>query len=222
MRQYLREQQAVRRAWRVVLEREIASKGRLHPKDVKPAVRHPQRLDPFRLAGAGDRHGGPLPERDVLERLSLFTVDEVIDVTINFYRRNYIEGLFLSSGIFDSPDYTMERLVRIAKKLRKEHNFNGYIHLKAIPGASQELIKEAGLYADRLSVNIEIPSELKVTTAQEKGKNPEITLTGIDRQLIGAVAAKIRSLRKPEPYKGKGVRYQGEVVRKKAGKAAGK
>ena len=72
------------------------------------------------------------------------------------------------------------------------------------------------------NIIIEIPKEMKVTTAQEKGKNPEITLTGIDRQLIGQVAAKIRSLRKPEPYKGKGVRYQGEVVRKKAGKSAGK
>ena len=72
------------------------------------------------------------------------------------------------------------------------------------------------------NIIIEIPKELKVATAQEKGKNPEITITGIDRQLIGQVAAKIRSLRKPEPYKGKGVRYQGEVVRKKAGKSAGK
>lgn len=88
-----------------------------------------------------------------------FTVDEVVDMTLNFYRRNYIEGLFLSSGIFKNSDYTMERLVRIAKKLRTEHQFNGYIHLKAIPGASEELLHEAGLYADRLSVNIEIPSE---------------------------------------------------------------
>ncbi|MCW3080624.1 putative DNA modification/repair radical SAM protein [Segetibacter sp.] len=88
-----------------------------------------------------------------------FTVQEVVDLTINFYRRNYIEGLFLSSGIFKNADYTMERLVRIAKKLRQEHNFNGYIHLKAIPGASEELLKEAGLYADRLSVNVEMPTE---------------------------------------------------------------
>ena len=72
------------------------------------------------------------------------------------------------------------------------------------------------------NIIFEIPKELKVATAQEKGKNPEITLNGIDRQLIGQVAAKIRGLRKPEPYKGKGVRYMGEVVRKKAGKAAGK
>lgn len=88
-----------------------------------------------------------------------FTVEEVVDLTINFYRRNYIEGLFLSSGIFKDADTTMERLVRIAKKLRTEHKFNGYIHLKSIPGASDEIMKEAGLYADRLSINIEIPTE---------------------------------------------------------------
>ena len=88
-----------------------------------------------------------------------FTVEEVVDLTINFYRRNYIEGLFLSSGIFTDADTTMERLVRVAKKLRQEHNFNGYIHLKSIPGASVEIMKEAGLYADRLSINIEIPTE---------------------------------------------------------------
>lgn len=92
-------------------------------------------------------------------RRAAFTVQEVVDLTINFYRRNYIEGLFLSSGIFKNADYTNERLIRIAKKLRKEHNFNGYIHLKIIPGASPEVIHEAGLYADRLSVNLEVPSE---------------------------------------------------------------
>ncbi len=88
------------------------------------------------------------------------TVEEIVDLTIGFYRRNYIEGLFLSSGVIKSPDYTMERMVQVAKKLRLEENYNGYIHLKAIPGASQELIHEAGLWADRLSVNIEIPTEL--------------------------------------------------------------
>jgi len=88
-----------------------------------------------------------------------FTVQEVVDLTINFYRRNYIEGLFLSSGIFTNADYTMERLVLVAKKLRTEHNFNGYIHLKTIPGASEELMKEAGLWADRLSINVEMPTE---------------------------------------------------------------
>lgn len=88
-----------------------------------------------------------------------FSVDELVDLTLNFYRRNYIEGLFLSSGVVVSPDHTMERLVAVAQKLRTEHHFNGYIHMKAIPGASAELVAEAGLWADRLSVNIEIPSE---------------------------------------------------------------
>lgn len=88
-----------------------------------------------------------------------FTVEEVVELTMGFYRRNYIEGLFLSSGIFKNADYTMERLVRIVKKLRLEHRFNGYIHLKTIPGASQELLTEAGLYADRMSINLEMPTE---------------------------------------------------------------
>ena len=88
-----------------------------------------------------------------------FTVEEVVELTMSFYRRNYIEGLFLSSGIFKNADYTMERLVRIAKKLRLENNFNGYIHLKTIPGASEELLTEAGLYADRMSINLEMPTE---------------------------------------------------------------
>lgn len=88
-----------------------------------------------------------------------FTIDEVVNLTINFYRRNYIEGLFLSSGVFVSPDYTMERLLQVVKRLRLEENFNGYIHLKTIPGASEELISEAGFYADRMSVNLELPTE---------------------------------------------------------------
>ena len=83
----------------------------------------------------------------------------LVELTMEFYRRNYIEGLFLSSGVVRNPDYTMERLVRVAKDLRTIHRFNGYIHLKSIPGASRELVNEAGLYADRLSVNIEIPTE---------------------------------------------------------------
>jgi putative DNA modification/repair radical SAM protein len=87
-----------------------------------------------------------------------FTVQEVVDLTINFYRRNYIEGLFLSSGIFKSADYTMERMLQVVKKLRLEENFNGYIHLKTIPGASQEIIHEAGLYVDRMSINLEMPT----------------------------------------------------------------
>ena len=87
------------------------------------------------------------------------SVNELVELTMEFYRRNYIEGLFLSSGVVRNPDYTMERLVRVAKDLRTVHRFNGYIHLKGIPGASRELVHEAGLYADRLSVNIEIPKE---------------------------------------------------------------
>ena len=88
-----------------------------------------------------------------------FAVDELVELTIEFYRRNYIEGLFLSSGVINTPDYTMERMVRVIKELRTVHRFNGYIHMKSIPGASQQLVHEAGLYADRLSVNIEIPTE---------------------------------------------------------------
>ncbi len=92
-------------------------------------------------------------------RRTTFAVSELVNLTIEFYRRNYIEGLFLSSGVVRNPDYTMERMVRVAKDLRELHRYNGYIHLKSIPGASQELVNEAGRYADRLSVNIEIPTE---------------------------------------------------------------
>lgn len=88
-----------------------------------------------------------------------FTVEEVVELTMNFYRRNYIEGLFLSSGIFKNADFTMERLLRIVKKLRLEERYNGYIHLKTIPGASEELITEAGLYVDRMSINLEMPTD---------------------------------------------------------------
>ena len=92
-------------------------------------------------------------------RRATFSVSELVNLTIEFYRRNYIEGLFLSSGVVRNPDYTMERLVKVVKDLRLIHKYNGYIHLKSIPGASRELVQEAGLYADRLSVNIEIPNE---------------------------------------------------------------
>ncbi|MFV0538400.1 MAG: putative DNA modification/repair radical SAM protein [Dysgonomonas sp.] len=92
-------------------------------------------------------------------RRATFTVQELVDLTIEFYRRNYIEGLFLSSGVINNPDYTMERMVRVVKELRTVHRYNGYIHMKSIPGASQELVNEAGLYADRMSVNLEIPTE---------------------------------------------------------------
>ena len=92
-------------------------------------------------------------------RRATLSVSELEEITMEFYRRNYIEGLFLSSGVVRSPDYTMERLAAIARDLRTKHRFNGYIHLKSIPGASRELLSEAGKYADRMSVNIEIPRE---------------------------------------------------------------
>ena len=88
-----------------------------------------------------------------------FTPEEVVTLTLDFYKRNYIEGLFLSSGIIRSPDYTMEQLVRVAKLLREEHHYRGYIHLKTIPDADPGLIEQAGLYADRLSINVELPRE---------------------------------------------------------------
>ena len=88
-----------------------------------------------------------------------FTPEEVVTLTLDFYKRNYIEGLFLSSGVIKSPDYTMEQLVRVAQLLREEHRFGGYIHLKAPPGASQEVLAAAGRYADRLSVNAELPTQ---------------------------------------------------------------
>ena len=98
-----------------------------------------------------------------------FTVDEVVSTTLAFYRRNYIEGLFLSSGIIRSPDHTMEQMMLVAKKLRREHGFAGYIHLKTIPEASPWLIEQAGLFADRLSINLELPSaESLRTLAPEK------------------------------------------------------
>jgi putative DNA modification/repair radical SAM protein len=92
-------------------------------------------------------------------RRTAFTPDEIIDLTIEFYRRNYIEGLFLSSGIMKNPDYTMERMVKVVKDLRLVHRYNGYIHMKSIPGSSGALVREAGTYADRLSVNMEISTE---------------------------------------------------------------
>ncbi len=103
-----------------------------------------------------------------------FTVDEVVDLTMEFYKRNYIEGLFLSSGIIQNSDYTMEQLTLVAKKLRKEHRFGGYIHLKTIPGAAEELITAAGLWANRLSVNIELPTELDLKQLAPEKKKPQI------------------------------------------------
>lgn len=114
-----------------------------------------------------------------------FAVDEVVRLTLDFYKRNYIEGLFLSSGIIRSGDYTMEQLVEVARTLREDHRFAGYIHLKTIPEASPELLALAGRYADRLSINIELPTETGL-----KKLAPEKDLPGI-RAAMGTVSAKI-------------------------------
>lgn len=104
-------------------------------------------------------------------RRTAFTPEELADLTINFYRRNYIEGLFLSSGVLRSPDYTMELMIKSLRLLREKYRFNGYIHAKAIPGAAPELVEQLGLLADRLSINIELPSESGLKTlAPDKTK----------------------------------------------------
>ena len=102
---------------------------------------------------------------------AILTPDEIVRLTMNFYRRNYIEGLFLSSGVIKNADYTMEQMIAVAKKLRLEERFNGYIHMKVIPGASRELIHEMGLYVDRVSVNIEL-AESKALKLLAPDKKP--------------------------------------------------
>ncbi len=122
-----------------------------------------------------------------------FTVDEVVGLTLDFYKRNYIEGLFLSSGIIQSPDYTMEQVVEVAKKLREEHDFRGYIHLKTIPDASDALLAEAGRYADRLSINIELPSlEAMKSLAPEKDARAIRVSMGRLREKIDAAKGERR------------------------------
>ena len=118
-----------------------------------------------------------------------FSVDEIVELTLNFYKRNYIEGLFLSSGIVRSGDYTMEQLVLVAKKLREEHDFRGYIHLKLIPEADPRLVDEAGLYADRLSANIELPrDEALLRLAPQKD-------VGVIKRAMGQVRLKVEAAR---------------------------
>jgi putative DNA modification/repair radical SAM protein len=112
-----------------------------------------------------------------------FSVDEVVKLTIEFYRRNYIEGLFLSSGVIRSPDATMSDMVQIARKLRHEENFRGYIHLKTIPDAAPELIAEAGLLADRLSINVELPTDAAVQQYAPEKKPDQIRKAMADFRL---------------------------------------
>jgi putative DNA modification/repair radical SAM protein len=107
-------------------------------------------------------------------RRARFSVAEVVSLTLEFYKRNYIEGLFLSSGIIRDSDYTMEQLVEIARTLRVEHGFKGYIHLKTIPGAQDELVQKAGLFADRLSVNIELPTDEDLRELAPEKNRPQL------------------------------------------------
>src|SRR3569833_455037 len=118
-----------------------------------------------------------------------FSVQEVVDLTLSFYRRNYIEGLFLSSGIIRNADYTMEQLVEVARQLREDHDFRGYIHLKTIPEASPALVEQAGRFADRLSVNIELPSRDALTALAPEKSEISIKRTMGDIRLKLAEAA---------------------------------
>jgi putative DNA modification/repair radical SAM protein len=122
-----------------------------------------------------------------------FSADEVVSLTLDFYRRNYIEGLFLSSGIIQSSDYTMEQMVNVARTLRTVHEFRGYIHLKTIPEASAGIIEEAGRWADRLSVNIELPTEHALTRLA-----PEKSQTTIKRAMAG-IRTRIDEVRAEKP-----------------------
>jgi putative DNA modification/repair radical SAM protein len=129
-----------------------------------------------------------------------FTVDEVVKLTIDFYRRNYIEGLFLSSGIIRSPDYTMEQVVQVARTLREEHHFRGYIHLKTIPEADEALIATAGQYADRLSINIEMPLEASLTKlAPEKDQRAIRRTMGRLRLKLDEAEDAKKTIRKARP-----------------------
>ncbi|MDQ6625790.1 MAG: putative DNA modification/repair radical SAM protein, partial [Verrucomicrobiota bacterium] len=114
-----------------------------------------------------------------------FTADEVVQLTLDFYRRNYIEGLFLSSGIIRNADYTMEQVIAVARTLRTEHQFRGYIHLKTIPEASPALIEEAGRWADRISINIELPTQIALEElAPEKNlARTEAAMSGISARI---------------------------------------
>ncbi|HBV61561.1 MAG TPA: putative DNA modification/repair radical SAM protein [Rhodopirellula sp.] len=128
-----------------------------------------------------------------------FTVPEVVSLTLDFYKRNYIEGLFLSSGIIQNPDYTMEQLTEVAKVLRKKHKYGGYIHLKTIPNANEDLIEEAGRWADRLSVNIELPTEKDLVQLAPEKKKPVIVnaMQGISEKISETRADRKRGFKSP-------------------------
>lgn len=125
-------------------------------------------------------------------RRARFTIDEVVQLTLSFYRRNVIEGLFLSSGIIRTPDYTMEQVIEVARRLREQEHFKGYIHLKTIPDASPELVERAGRYADRLSINVELPSAASLAQlAPEKNADGiQLTMSRIHLRLQAAKEAR--------------------------------
>ncbi len=127
-------------------------------------------------------------------RRARFTTDEVVQLTLAFYRRNYIEGLFLSSGIIRSSDYTMERIVEVARSLREDHHFRGYIHLKTIPDADPGLVHQAGLHADRISINVELPTiaGLKRFAPEKSEARIEGTMTGMKTAILDTADAKKR------------------------------
>lgn len=118
-------------------------------------------------------------------RRARFTIDEVVNLTLDFYKRNYIEGLFLSSGVIRSPDETMAEMVEIARRLRIDHAFQGYIHLKTIPEASRDLIEQAGLYADRLSINVELPTDegVKRLAPQKKPETIRVSMARLREKI---------------------------------------
>lgn len=130
-----------------------------------------------------------------------FTPEEAVKLTLDFYRRNYIEGLFLSSGIIRNPDYTMEQVIRVARTLRVEHGFRGYIHLKTIPEAAPELIEEAGRWADRLSINIELPTDADLEKlAPEKNSVRVEKSMGVICSRIDQAKAERRESKKAPPF----------------------
>lgn len=127
-------------------------------------------------------------------RRARFTAAEVVQLTLAFYRRNYIEGLFLSSGIIRSPDYTMEQIVEVARALREDHDFRGYLHLKTIPDADPELIHRAGLYADRVSINVELPTDAGLARLAPEKSAPRIesAMRGTKAAILDGKDAKSR------------------------------
>ncbi len=133
-------------------------------------------------------------------RRARFTVREVVDLTLAFYRRNYIEGLFLSSGIIRSPDYTMEQIVEVARTLREDHDFRGYIHLKTIPDADPDLIRRAGLHADRISINVELPTVagLERLAPEKNAGRIEGAMGTMDAAILDGADAKARYRSAPD------------------------